>query len=179
MSDEVRASVEALLIRLKGAGADVKWVRPDALHLTLKFLGEIPADRVERVKGVLQEIAPVHGKFELKVSDIGGFPSLRNPRVIWAGISASTELELLQADMEARLVEQGFERESRPFSPHLTLGRIRSKSNMADTLRILEETGTHSFGRVEVGHLLLMESRLKPGGAEYTPLLEAELGTGR
>jgi len=179
MSEEVRASVEALLVRLKGAGADVKWVKPDALHLTLKFLGEIPSERVEVVKTVLREVASGHGRFELRVSDIGGFPSVRNPRVIWAGISSASELVSLQMDVEARLVAEGFERENRPFSPHLTLGRIRSKRNMDDALRILEEAGVQSFGRVEVGHVVLMESRLKPAGAEYTPLLEAELGTGR
>jgi len=175
MSEEVLASVGELLMRLKGAGADVRWVKPEALHLTLKFLGEIAAGRVDVVKKVLREVAAVHPRFTMKVAGVGGFPALRNPRVVWAGISTGMELGLLQSDVEARLAAEGFEREDRPFRAHLTLGRIRSRKNMEGALNILEGASDTVFGAVEVNQILLMESRLKPGGAEHSVLLAAEL----
>ena len=175
MSEEVLASVGDLLMRLKEAGADVKWVKPKALHLTLKFLGEIEVDRVNVVKRVLRDVAAVHPRFTMKVAGVGGFPALRNPRVVWAGISSGMELGLLQSDLEARLAAESFEREDRPFAAHLTLGRLRSRKNMEGALNILQSASETVFGTVEVDQILLMESRLKPGGAEYSALLAAKL----
>jgi len=177
MSEEILTSVGALLVRLRGAGADVKWVRPEAVHLTLKFLDEIDSSQVERVKQAMMEAAAGHRPFDLRVSDIGGFPSLRSPRVIWAGISVGAELGLLQADLEDRLVREGFKRENRPFAPHLTLGRIRSGRDMDRALDILRESAGQVFGKAEIREIVLMESRLLPKGAEYSSLFAVALQT--
>lgn len=160
---------------LKTAGADVRWVGTESMHLTVKFLGDLDDQQVEDVKGILQEAVLSYSPFTFKVAGVGGFPNLRSPKVIWAGVSSTKELISLQKDIETSLSGKGFELGVRDFTPHLTLGRIRSRSSIDQALSLLQEVGNRVFGKVEVREVVLMESHLLPSGAKHTDLFVAPL----
>ncbi len=178
MSEAVISSVEKLLSTLKTAGADVRWVSTESMHLTIKFLGEIDEQQVDEVKEVLKEVVFSHSPFTFKVVGVGGFPNLRRPRVVWAGVSSSKELVSLHRDIEAGLSGRGFEPGVRDFIPHLTLGRIRSSGSIDQALSVLEKAGNCVFGKVEVRDVILMESHLSPAGTKHNDLFAASLGEG-
>lgn len=175
-SGEVIASVSGLLAALRATGADVKWVRPESMHLTLRFLGDVEVDQLSSVKMIVADAAKHHVPFEFKVAGAGGFPDLRHPRVLWAGIDAPDGLFDLQRDIENSLAGIGFEPEGRRYSPHLTLGRVRSGRNISGTLALLREQERAVFGSVNADTLYLMESRLSPSGAKYIELSAERLG---
>jgi len=171
LPDNVRAFLTKVSTDLKRAGGDVKWVRVESIHLTLKFLGNV---RSEVLRGLEAEISTVlfnQKPFVLHVSGLGAFPHLRNPRVVWAGLrDASNSLVPMVARLEERLELVGFPKEKRPFSPHLTLGRFRSSrenQELIETLRLGMEVAGPSF---TANHAVLFRSVLKPSGAEYTAL---------
>jgi 2'-5' RNA ligase len=175
-SGEVIASVSVLLAALRTAGADVKWVKPESMHLTLSFLGDVDMDRLSSVKMIVAGAAKRHAPFGFGVGGAGGFPDLRHPRVLWAGIKAPDELFDLQRDIETSLAWIGFAPENRPYSPHLTLGRVRSGRNLSGALAVLRENERAVFGSVSADALYLMESRLSPSGAKYIELSTERLG---
>jgi 2'-5' RNA ligase len=157
----------------------VKWVDPQGIHLTLKFLGNIPAKRVteitEAIKKASQEISPFH----LEISGLGTFPSLKQARVFWVGIGGELDkLSRLQQNIDSALAALGFAREERPFVPHLTLARIREGASPAERRDFGELVGSTSFEDkypVEVEVVRLMRSQLTPAGAIYTCLSEVGL----
>ena len=127
LSSEIKESLAQAQSHLKYAGADVKWVTPENIHLTLKFLGEIPEEKCENVKAALDEIAKTTASFELSIKDIGAFPNIEFPRVIWIGLDkGAKESTELAAKVDEALSKLGFAKETRPFAAHLTIGRIRS-----------------------------------------------------
>jgi 2'-5' RNA ligase len=153
----------AELRRLDG----VRWVDPAALHITLAFIGASDEERADRVAATLRRVAAGHAPFEVELSGVGAFPSLRRPRVVWAGIAPSPELARLHAEVAAALEELGIEREGRRFSAHITLGRTRRGSRVdARGLERLAERATIR-GSWRVDSVELMESRLRPTGAVY------------
>lgn len=176
ISEEVMESVTDLLSTFRQAGADIRWIRPEAMHLTIKFLGELDTGQVDTVKEVLREVVPGQSPFSIKVSGVGGFPSLNNPKVIWAGIPQSKELETLHMSLDKALAEEGFEPDSRIFVPHLTLGRIRSRSNIREALPVIQDAGGHAFGKIDVSEVILMKSHLRPEGPLYSDLVRVRLG---
>ncbi|MBI5143261.1 MAG: RNA 2',3'-cyclic phosphodiesterase [Nitrospirae bacterium] len=175
-SGEVIAAVSGLLAGLRLAGADVKWVRPESMHLTLAFLGDVDVDRLGGVKTIVANAAKHRAPFEFNVAGVGGFPNLRHPRVLWAGIDAPDGLFDLQRDIEAALAGIGFAPEGRPYSPHLTLGRVRSGSGLGEAVAALRKHEDTAFGCAKVDELYLMESRLSPSGAKYIELHAERLG---
>ncbi len=155
---------------------DVSWVREDALHLTIKFLGEISPDGLDAIKAALTEITRPIRSFPLILKGTGYFPS--NPRairVLWAGVFQQPTLMGLQREIDFRLQIQGFPAENIPFNPHLTLGRVKSPQKLRDVLAELERHQYSAFGKMTVDRIKLFESRLKPAGAEYTVLGEFPL----
>jgi 2'-5' RNA ligase len=160
----------------------VKWVDPEGIHLTLKFLGNIPAERVtemtEAMKKATQGISPFH----LEISGLGAFPSLKQPRVFWVGISGELDkLSGLQQNIDSALAALGFAREERPFVAHLTLARIREGASASERGGFGELVGTATFEDkypIEVEAVRLMRSQLTPAGAIYTCLSVADLGHG-
>jgi 2'-5' RNA ligase len=157
----------------------VKWVDAQGIHLTLKFLGNIPAKRVteitEAIKKASQEISPFH----LEISGLGTFPGLKQARVFWVGIGGELDkLSRLQHNIDSALAALGFAREERPFVPHLTLARIREGASPAERRDFGELVGSTSFEDrypVEVEAVRLMRSQLTPAGAIYTCLSEVGL----
>jgi len=169
--------------RLRETRAPVRWVRPEGMHLTMKFLGDTDNDRVEPlvevVTSVCREILP----FPLSVTGAGAYPNLRKPRVIWAGVvENSGTLERLWKGVEEETERLGWEREKRRFSPHVTIGRVKGNMNIARLTTAMEEIKEEHWGDQEVDSLVLYSSQLKPGGAVYEKVHVFPLGkqdTGR
>ena len=160
------------------AGDVVRWVEPDAIHLTLRFLGGIDPDRVGPISEGLSEAAARSARFTLKLDGPGAFPSLRRPRVLWVGLSGETDrLKQLHGRVEGALVRAGFDPEDRGFQPHLTVGRIRERAP-----RGAEWQAGEAFGRLnpgaagfEASRVVLFRSHLHSTGARYEELFSAPL----
>ena len=156
--------------RLRESGAQVSWVKPHNIHLTLKFLGPVPADRLREVVRAAQRAAVPAPPVPLELTVLGCFPDKRAPRVVWAGLKQiPEELGNLQQRVERELVATGFPAESRPFSPHFTLGRVRSGRNIRKLVAAMQAERLEPL-RFEAAEVVVMASRLHPSGALYTPV---------
>ena len=172
----MRGELAAAIERLRPTSRDVAWVSPGNLHLTVKFLGNVAPERIDAVVAVLTDAVAGLGVFDAAIRGLGAFPSLARPRVIWAGVTVGTGamVEVARRVDEA-LAAVGFSREARPFSPHVTLGRVRRpgpNSTLANALRAEE---AREFGQIRVGGVRLMRSELSPHGARYSELAAAAL----
>jgi 2'-5' RNA ligase len=180
ISDAVRDRAAELIERLQAAPADVKWVEPANMHLTLKFLGEVPLNEIprvcERVALGAAEIEP----FELQLRGAGAFPNLRRPRTIWLGAGEGEQpMRRLARAVEARLTKLGFRKENRRFSAHLTLGRVRrSGPGLEELGRAVAEAADFSGGTMAVDEVRVYSSRLASAGPTYEILGRAKLGGG-
>jgi len=176
LPETVKSALAELQQEFKKCGADVRWVKPDNIHLTLKFLGNVDEENVDRIVKTIKEICNKYNVFTLKIKGIGLFPNIRAPRVLWVGISGDSVLTGLQREIEDGMTEMGFEREQRAFRAHLTLGRFRSsagKEGILDAIKLHEDA---SLGTMDVGSVSLMKSDLSPAGARYTKIVEVPLG---
>ena len=171
LPDEIKRGMLAIQARLKTSGADVAWSRPEGMHLTLKFLGETEETSLPQIEAGMNRAVTVFDPFSVDVSGIGIFPDDRRPRVVWIGIKEKGDnLLRLQGDIEKGLEDIGFPREGRRFTPHITLGRIRSYKNISRLLNLIEEDKDTELGRFEVLNVHLMKSELRPEGSVYTEL---------
>ena len=180
VSPQARQALENCMQKLSGlAPAGVRWVDPQGIHLTLRFLGNIPAAAVDEVLAAQAAAAGACPPFSVQLARLGMFPNRRRPRALWAGVAGDIEaLERLQHAVETQLERIGFPREKRPFVPHLTLGRVRDRISDAGRTRIagcvssaiLDDTGPWL---VEESHLI--RSTLTPQGAIYTSIGAANL----
>jgi len=161
---------------LKKCGADVRWVRPEGIHLTLKFLGNIEDRLVDGIVGSLKGTCRKFHAFHCEVRGVGVFPGARAPRVLWAGIADHDSLISLQQDIDTGISSLGFEREGRKYTPHLTLGRFRSSEGKIILLNRMEGYKELSLGIIDVNHISLMRSDLGPAGAKYTRIAEIPFG---
>ncbi len=181
LSAEVRTAVAAAQARLRIAAphADVRWTAPHALHLTLKFLGEVPEERRDELTAAFAATVRTHSRFALTVSGRGAFPGLARPRVLWAGVTAGLrELGLLAAAVERAAAELGFPAEARPFRGHVTLGRVRSPQGVGRIARAVEGAAAETFGTWEVAEVVFYRSHLRSTGSEYEVLSRWGLGGG-
>jgi 2'-5' RNA ligase len=173
---ETRRGIVEAVSPVMARNPPVSWTPEQNLHLTLKFLGEIPAEHVDRLGAPLVEAAGGIPPFEFVVEGAGGFPSLRMPRVLWVGIRESLELVgKLQENMENALSGAGFPREGRPFHPHITLGRARGGLPPGWGEEYARAVSGKRFGVVRVTSYLLYESRLSSRGASYFVLRDVPL----
>jgi len=171
LPEELKAKISGIQEKLKAAGADVSWTRPEGMHLTLKFFGEIEDKRIPKIEKALDAVVDGIPTFTLSVSGMGTFPDMRRPRVIWIGLKEDGgNLLRLQKGVEEELKKTGFPSEDRRFTPHITLGRIRSNKNTDKLLRLIEEGKVEELGSFDVSEVHLIKSELKPAGAEYTEL---------
>ena len=171
LSEEVRAAVAAEIARLRPLAPRVSWISPPNLHLTLKFLGEVPSEALEQAKEGLAEAVAGAAPFGLHFGGLGAFPGMARPRVLWVGIDEGGQAaQALQARVDAALTRRGFAREERPYSPHLTIGRVREPRGLARLQQAMVQDARTDFGRLEVGRLSLMRSDLSPAGTRYTEL---------
>lgn len=162
--------------QLKRSGVDAGWTRPEGIHLTLKFLGEVPEAELDGVKAALIQAAEGKGRFRLEVGGAGVFPNERNPRVAWIGMAGDIDkLSALQAAVEETMTEIGFEREDRKFTPHLTLGRIKYIKSREAWQKALDGIKDIRLPGFDVAAVSLMKSELKRTGAVYTEVARVEL----
>ena len=166
----VAAAAHASRLRRDHTGARASWARPESLHVTLKFLGEVEAARVESLSRSAGAAVEGFATFELSIEGTGTFPPHGAARVLWLGVKdASGQLARLQGRLEKACLAAGFPREPRAFKPHLTLARLRTPK---DALALSEAHRQTPFGpyHFEVSELIVMRSELGPGGSRYTAL---------
>jgi len=158
----------------------VKWVDPRGIHLTLKFLGNIPSKQVAEITEAIEGAAQGISLFHLEIGGLGAFPGLRQARVFWVGIGGEVEkLSRLQQNIDSALAALRFAKEERPFVPHLTVARVREGASAPEKGRFGELVGSVAFEgryRVDVEAVRLMRSQLTPAGAIYTCLSVVGLG---
>lgn len=155
------------LSALGGKDREINWVRPEGVHLTLKFLGEISEGQLNQTAEQLNAIPPFE-KFEVEVRGFGFFPNIKRPRVFWAGLVAPPILAQLAAKVDAAAAKAGFAPEKRTFQPHLTLARFKNPLSLPDFGSVLGLPSEDSMGRFEVSEFYLFESKLRSGvPAEY------------
>ena len=174
-----RERIHGAVDPLRDGGLPVRWVQPENLHVTLKFLGTIKAEMVGSVTEKLEGVAAATAPFRLVLGGFGAFPTIRRPSVLWLGVHASPELRCLKQDLEWALSECGFEAETRAFHPHVSLGRA-NPSRGAGAFRGLDDllAGMNFKKEVPVQAVELMQSRLSRDGAAYTVLASAKLAGG-
>lgn len=178
VGDEIRSAVQGVESDLKRIGADVKWVKPDNVHLTLKFLGNIRPDDVGRLKAALEEALADQAGFEAKVAGLGTFPRGRGkPRVVWMGLEEGVDqLRYLAGRVDDACASLGFERETRPFAGHLTIGRSRRGGGRLPELAEAVAELVFNPLQLNVDRVNLVRSRLSPEGPTYTVLESFSLG---
>jgi 2'-5' RNA ligase len=166
---KIRSTLALLLKELRGVAPDAKWVRPENLHVTLKFLGEVDPARLGPIQASLRAIRN-SGLVTLNFRGLGFFPNEKHPRVLWAGIDPSTNLRPLAEDIDRSLHEIGFPLEEKPFTPHLTLARFYASGLPPNLAAAIKQNASQDFGSLGARQFHLIESKLKPGGAEYTTI---------
>ena len=180
LPDELKSELVQLEARLKSGGQfRVKWVDPNGIHLTLKFLGDIAADRVEEIVGAMEEAARGISTFQLKVKGLGVFPNPKRAQVAWVGLSGEVDkLAQLQKSVESKLAPLGFAPESRRFTPHLTLARLRNQVSPDERQRfgqLITGTAFEADCAIEVDAISLIRSQLTREGAIYTRINSVRL----
>ena len=172
----VREALEEVQSGLKQLNIRARWVRPENIHLTLKFLGNIPAGHVPSIGEVLRVVARAHGRFSLAAAGVGVFPDMRRPKVIWVGLTSRPEaLTPLQQDLDGRLAALGFPREAKSFRGHLTIGRFRAEGLPGPVADAVKRYAAVPFGTFAVEEIILLKSYLQPEGPLYTPLAREKL----
>jgi RNA 2',3'-cyclic 3'-phosphodiesterase len=165
----VRENLAALLKSLGAVSPEIRWARPENLHVTLTFIGEVPEEKLAAIRGALAG-ARSDQPVTLDFRGLGFFPNEKHPRVFWAGVGASPNLKTLAADIEKATERFSIRREQRPFSPHLTLARF-APPGLPEKLRsAIQEQAGRGFGALRTSQFHLVESKLKSAGAEYTTL---------
>ncbi|HEY79386.1 MAG TPA: RNA 2',3'-cyclic phosphodiesterase [Dehalococcoidia bacterium] len=172
---EIRLALETLQARLKSPDQPwVKWVDPHGIHLTLKFLGNVATDRIDEIIAAMREAAGGMPTLHLELKGIGVFPNLKRVQVVWVGLDGEIEqLRQLQQRIEASLSRLGFARESRPFTPHLTLARVRDRASAEERQafgQVVASASLEADYAFEVKAIILIKSQLTRTGAVYSQL---------
>jgi len=184
LDQELKATLAGIQARLRGAVPPraVRWVQPEGIHLTLKFLGDTPPDKIDGIEAALARAAGQVAPFTVTVGGVGCFPDLRRPRVVWVGVHEPTgSLARLWQAVESQVAPLGFPTEKRPFSPHLTLGRVQrtvAGSELREVGQAVAASAADAaspLGEMAVTAVAYIRSDLRPSGAVYTTLFEAAL----
>ncbi|HTP10854.1 MAG TPA: RNA 2',3'-cyclic phosphodiesterase [Anaerolineae bacterium] len=181
LPETILAELDNIEARLKPQMPDdtIRWVKADSIHLTLKFLGQVPSDQLGLITSSLRTAVAAYAPFTLEVKEAGCFPNIHRPRVVWVGVQDNSHrLHTLQRTVENAIAPLGYPTEIRDFTPHLTLGRLARDVRPADQKRIgevVEAARVGSLGKWEVTQVALIRSDLKPSGAEYMVLTHAPL----
>ncbi len=154
----------------------IRWVKPHNIHLTLKFLGDVSINNIEAIRQILAREASEIAPFEFSIGELGAFPNLKRPRVLWLHVAAPSELLSLQRAIDLQTARLGYLSEDRPYSPHITIGRVNRQVSIDELSRIsklLEKTHIGLVEVVRVNRVTLFRSDLHPDGSVYTPLAVA------
>jgi RNA 2',3'-cyclic 3'-phosphodiesterase len=169
LPDDIVRKLESLVNDLKPT-ARIQWSPPANLHVTTKFIGEFPEDKLPQLQAAFAAL-PERPPIEISVAGLGFFPNARAPRVFWCGIEAPG-LEALAAETEGAAAKLGVARENRPFSPHLTLARIKERLDLSPLHQAIDALASRDFGRFTARSFFLYRSQLRPTGSVYTKLAE-------
>ena len=166
---EVRQNIASLVRNLRHTDGKPRWINPQNLHITLKFIGELESEKVPAISDALATSHAAH-LLPIEFRNVGFFPNSRRPSVAWIGIEAPPTLALLAAEVNRVLASIGIPREEKSFVPHLTIARFK-EARLSPALQVeIEKCKDHSFGSYTAGEIHLVESKLKSSGAEYTTL---------
>jgi 2'-5' RNA ligase len=181
LPQEIKDYLAKVQAKLKTANADVKWVNPQNIHLTLKFLGEIDEKQLNQISQILDDVAGNKAQFYIHLASFGAFPSIKSARVIWAGIDkGDPESKEIAGELEEKIEKIGIPKEERAFSSHITIGRTRSSKNRQQLSQELENL-TDESGKLpaefKTERITLFKSTLTPKGPIYEILKEAHLKT--
>jgi 2'-5' RNA ligase len=181
LPQEIKTFLANIQNQLKTSGADVKWVAPDNIHLTLKFLGEKDDEKIKQVIVILEEIAKDKKQFTARLASLGAFPEIASPRVIWVGIDRGNEnSKLIAAELEERIAAIGIPKEEKGFSSHITIARTKSSKSMDNLVKELN-LYADKFGQEKaefnVNQIVLYKSTLTPKGPIYQALKAVNLKT--
>jgi len=169
LPNQIRKSLGDVQRELKSLTNTARWVAPESIHITLKFIGEVPDKRIEDIEAAVTGLTWM--PFTITVRGVGFFPGTRSPRVFWAGMEAPT-LQGLTEQLDARMERFGFEKEKRAFRPHITLARAKNTRIDSALVTGAEQFQEHEFGSFTVDRMFLIKSTLKPSGAVYEKLKE-------
>ena len=177
--EDVREALWRAAAPLRAGTSGVRWVAADRLHLTLKFLGETDPALAPRLLEALREVAPRHGPFPVTFGGVGAFPNFRRPRVVWIGVAGAEPAAALAADIDRAFVALGIPREERPFTAHLTIGRVKGALRAEEAAALARE-GEGVRGRIDaaVERVDLVRSVLSGAGPTYSVVGSATLGGG-
>lgn len=172
---DILEKLENLQLRLRPYGPTVKWTRPEGIHLTLKFLGDVEEDKIEAIANALKVVGQEFEPISLRVSGTGVFPGYRKPRVFWVGVQDPTgQLENLQKRIETELVALGYPQSEKRYSPHLTIGRLKKLRDLTELLKEFKASSM-DMGEFTAKEIVVMKSNLFQTGAIYTPLHKIKL----
>ena len=170
-SESVIRQLSEVQKALVNAGADLKIVQPQNIHVTMRFLGNISPNMIDSIHEEMEKVS--FAPFEIELRGLGAFPTLRYARVVWVGIKkGAEELEGIFDQLEPHLQRLGFKPDSKGFSPHLTIARVKSGRNKAELIRTIQEFENHQFGIIKANCLRLKKSVLTPKGPIYSTLKE-------
>lgn len=173
LAPAIQKNLGELQRRLRNADLQVKWVAPENIHLTLKFLGDVRTDRIAEIKTALSGVAAGCSKFEISVAGMGVFPDRRRPRIVWAGVREGKEELLRLARMiEDACVQAGCQKEERGFVPHLTIARVKEMHFPQEFFAKAQKFEEQEFGRMTVSGISLMKSTLTPKGPIYDTICD-------
>jgi 2'-5' RNA ligase len=176
LPDDKRLGLAQALDALAGHDLPVRWLSPESLHITLKFLGEVAQSRVPSIESALTHALAGYPSFDVEVGGFGAFPSLTRPSIFWVGVSATDELVRVQTRVDDAMTKDGFEPDARAYRPHITVGRARKDGRVRDRAtmdRIVTEFDYKTVFRA--GSVDLMRSRLGSRGARYEVLHKMEM----
>lgn len=181
LPQEIQERLNQIINRLKEQMGDVpvRWVDPENIHLTLKFLGDVSVTNIQVLQELLYAEVNSYKPMVISVGGLGAFPKLRSPRVIWVGVESPPEMVSIQRGIDAQTARIGYPSDSRPFSPHLTLGRVSRNASPPEVRVIGDVLNSQKIGFLGVARVMgihLYRSDLKPSGAEYTQLYTASFG---
>lgn len=172
---KILSQVESIMSSLVSSGGDLKPVERENIHLTLKFLGNVGATQLDEIKSALAQVT--FPPFSLEIKGAGAFPNLKRMSVIWVGIEEGwSQVELIYEQTEKLLHQLGFSRETRPFSPHITVARVKSGRKRDEIAAFLRHLTDESFGTFNVENVRLKQSVLSPSGPKYSTLFEVPAG---
>lgn len=181
LSPDIKTALDAFIRQLKAGGTlPVRWTAAQNIHITLKFLGDVDERQLPRLQAALTGAVQGTAPFSARVGKLGAFPKPERPRILWVGCELEAAGYHLQKAVESAAAGLGFAREERPFSPHLTIGRVNQSAGPRDypaLARLVRETPVGALGSQTVSAIRVYRSDLLPGSSKYTPLYEISLGT--
>lgn len=169
LNDSVRQRLEEIQSELKKIDTDIKWVNPRIIHLTLKFLGDVPQNDLDKVCAAIEDSLRSFSRFEFQINNLGCFPTKGSPKIIWAGVDAGSDLlKQIAETLSAHVSAFCEEKDDKEFSAHITLGRLRSSKNVVHLIDLIKNTPPKFSETQNVDHITLFKSDLTPSGPNYS-----------